>query len=339
MIHRKSHPLFVGWILVAILGCSNPSNDDPSTSMSGHGSVVTTGGAHEGGVSTGGHGNPSGGSAVSGTPWGGGAGGLSNAGSDGGALSGTPWGGGTGGYSYAGIGGSAGTTVQAGNAGVRNAGTAGDGGVTGCRSSDECRSRIAAASVSVNCGSPTSPGSTATAPTCLQIYLQWCGLCSCPVQPASCALSTECPTDRPFCAAVTSKKNPLSACSECQGDSDCPIVRPHCVKDVGVPNVCTQCISSSDCTEGVCEGMSHTCLAVCQTDSNCSDSSTYCSTRKRCEPKACATSAECPAGSMCQASGCRHIACTQDAECNGGYCVNQVCSAELGGCSYVSSPY
>jgi hypothetical protein len=325
MVQLKAHPLFVFWILGGILGCSEPSNSDPSASIAGHGGVATTGGAHAGGVATGGvatggvatggvatggHGDPSGGSAGAGVLAAGSA-----------------------------SGGSAGTTVQAGNAGMHNAGTAGGGGVTGCRSSAECRARIAAASVSVNCSSPTSPGSTATAPTCLQINLQWCGLCSCPAQPALCVQNSECPTDRPFCAAVTSKKTPVSACSECEGDLDCPSARPHCIKDVGVPNVCRQCTSSSECAEGLCGATSHTCYDACQADSNCSDPSTYCTAGKRCDPRACATSADCFVGSTCQSGGCLHVACTQDAECNGGYCVNQICSAELGGCSYVYSPY
>jgi hypothetical protein len=161
-----------------------------------------------------------------------------------------------------------------------------------------------------------------------------------PQNPLSAHKIYPCTKELPHCAEVVSSKDIVTACSECVADTDCPSVRPHCIHDVGIPGTCKQCTATSECTEGTCFLLDHTCQAQCQTDSDCRDPALVYTAAKRCTSRTCSTKAPCPDFTVCTDDGtCARQTCKSDAECAGGLCVNGICYGNLGSYSFLFSPY
>ena len=144
-------------------------------------------------------------------------------------------------------------------------------------------------------------------------------------QPDPCRSSIDCPP-RARCRTVDYvSSQQCGACSdlypdECQTDADCP-ARSRC-SQTG-PCGCGQ--RQYKCTPG-----------GCKTDAECK-AGWGCDADGHCVPIPCKTDDACPAHFSCGAAGCARRACTSDAGCPGGYCVNRKCYAKLGSC-YMPPP-
>lgn len=283
--------------------------------------------------------------------WSGGSIGVSGSGGRGGATSG---------------GAASGGSTNGGAAGATTGGASTGGtptGQNGCRSSADCPPSTMSPSWTV--WSCVLPFETAPPAFVSGIPPGWCGTTYCPPLPTAptgtglpcmsaadcestaavcsnglcseCAVSTDCPAERPACARIgpssTTPGGPsgYNACVECSADTDCSAGRPRCLVERGLGGKCYECRTHDDCAEGVCAAGS--CTPGCMSDSDCANPATPCSSRSRCEALACDATTTCPENTECQAGICRRAACTTDDDCDLGYCLGGACYETLGYCA------
>jgi len=115
---------------------------------------------------------------------------------------------------------------------------------------------------------------------------------------------------------------------ECDTDADCP---PDGTCVSSLKETCPQCPSRDCvyppplCSDGyTCQG-----LRVCDVASARAD-------EHGCVAPSCADTVTCPENYRCTApsavdDGCRLLTCTQDADCDSGYCLNGTCSSSVAG--------
>ena len=167
----------------------------------------------------------------------------------------------------------------------------------GCTSDADCTSPMAPAclltgtnaNTCVACTATNASACTGPNPVCLSSNA--CG----------CMSNADCPASAPRCDPQAS-----TCVATCTSDADCttlPFV--HC--DIGaMPEVCVECVTNSDCTDGLLCSVAHACV-------ECTPSSTA----------ACSASG---VGQACLASG--SCGCTSDSDCAAG----RICVAASSTC-------
>jgi hypothetical protein len=148
-------------------------------------------------------------------------------------------------------------------------------------------------------------------------------------------------------AGCTGPGDPAATCNNncgCRGQADCSN-GGQCVAPGG--STCGEacqvsCSSDSACTTGyVCDAApcacsgGKACIPSCLTGGCATGES--CGSDGHCTPTTCSSSTSCPAFFDCVvlhggALVCERRACTTDATCDGGYCVDGGCYATLGSC-------
>lgn len=115
----------------------------------------------------------------------------------------------------------------------------------------------------------------------------------------------------------------------CSIDSDCNLI------DGAAPPMPMVCGPGGSCTCPV-GGNSGSCIAACQSASDCSPDET-CSPTGHCVPKPCTTDAQCHSTQAvdyaCSAGTCAAKSCQTSADCGAHYCVSGTCYPVQGMCS------
>jgi len=133
----------------------------------------------------------------------------------------------------------------------------------------------------------------------------------------------------------------------CRSDTDCSGSQQTCLMpracqpvgvDAGAPTF--ECAKDEECAGGVCiagnscSGQYSYCQPACTADSCPVDST--CGTDGHCKPNRCEDGYACPENTRCDAStgghGCKRMACTEDAQCDCGPCLDGLCEGAFGRC-------
>ncbi len=91
------------------------------------------------------------------------------------------------------------------------------------------------------------------------------------------------------------------------------------------------CSATVPCAGGRICGPGNRCVESCN-DASCDLAQPCSATSGLCEPKPCASTADCGKLLMCAKGVCARKSCSGDAECPGGLCYDQVCHASAPHC-------
>lgn len=139
-----------------------------------------------------------------------------------------------------------------------------------------------------------------------------------------CRSASECgpyETGAPECAQPDPTSFPRAPCGACLQDED-------------------QCASDEDCGAGFacrpegpcgCGEATLVCVEGCQSNADCLTGQ-ICDADSHCVATACTAAADCPSQFTCSTGACERLTCSDDADCDAGYCVGGSCFDELGSC-------